>query len=277
MEELLSATEITEVLSEACKPEFQIENLYHFTNSKLHVSMVSKKGLIFIHGNDYTGMEHIRLRHGLTSRKLFEKDGKFDIPTKFTLAPIEYPFVADAIFTPENLNTDRNNRPDLFDRYSGDFGNLEKKIYRYTLILYKSTGIVHTFFLSTNSKPYNKKVNLPLSQGWCSSNHNLSTGMKDYSINYRDVNDVVRFTIYLRSNPKTLSDRWYLIVYDIKGNALFTHFLLQETLTSVFEPGMMMRLDFQDLSTFDRIIKKIINGDYEFEKNFDHFSSYSYS
>jgi len=277
MEELLTLDEITKVLTEADKPEFRIENLYHFTSEKLHVSKVSKKGLIFIHGNEFTGMEHIQLRHGITSRKLFEKDGTFDNPTKFNLAPIEYPFVADAIFIPANLNNGKNRRPDIFDCYIGDFKHRDEKTFKYTLILYKSVNIVHTFFLSNPSKPYNKKVKLPIRQGWCGSKHDLMSGLQEYSIHYFDINDVTRFTVLLRCIPQIRLERWYLIVNNRNGIAVFTHYLHEEVMSGRFDPPMRMGiLDFQDLSSIDKKIKNIINGSYEFEESFNQYCDYKY-
>ncbi len=277
MEELLTADEITSVLIEAEQPEFKIENLFHFTSRKLNVSKVSRKGLIFIHGDERTGMEHIQLRHSVTSRKLFEKDGIFDNPTKFNLAPIEYPFVADAIFVPENLNNNKNKRPDLFDCYIGEFKHKDGNAFKYTLILYKSVKIVHTFFLSNTSKPFNKKVKLPIRQGWCGSSHDLMSGLQEYSIHYKDISNVTRFTIFLRCIPKVKLEKWYLTVNDINGISVFTHYLHDEVMTVIFNPPMRMgMLDFQDLSAIERKIKKIIENSYEFEKDFNKFSNFIY-
>lgn len=277
MEELLTEVEIAKVLIEAGQPEFKIENLYHFTSEKLHVSKVSKKGLIFIHGNDHTGMEHIQLRHSITSRKLFEKDGTFDNPTKFNLAPIEYPFVADAIFTPLNLNNEKNKRPDLFDCYIGDFKHRDGKVFRYTLILYKSASIVHTFFLSNTSKPYNKKINLPVRQGWSGGKWDIMSGLQTFSINYLDLSNIVRFTILLRCIPIIRKERWHLIVNDQVGIPIFTHYLHEDDMENIIDtPFRMGILDFQDLSTIDKKIKKIIKGMYEFEKDFSLYCEYKY-
>ena len=278
MEELLTKAEIAEVLQEAGKPEYKEAYLFNFTSRKLDIFKVSTKGLIFIKGDDHTGMDHIGVRHSITSRKLFEKDGVFDNPTKFNIAPVEYAFVADAIYIPENLNNDKNKRPDLFDCYIGDFSHKDGKIFRYTLILYKSTTIVHTFFLSSGSKPYNKKVKLPIRQGWCSSKHNLMTGLQEYSINYSDKNDVIRFTVYLRSIPMLKLERWYLTVNNEQGAPVFTHFLAEEMLPEVSDPDMRIGiLDFQDLSSIDKKIKDIINGSYEFERSFDQYCNYRYN
>ena len=277
MEEILTKAEIAKVLIEAGQPEFKVENLYHFTSEKLHVSKVSKKGLIFIHGNDHTGMEHIQLRHSITSRKLFEKDGTFDNPTKFNLAPIEYPFLADAIFIPENLNNDKNKRPETFDCYIGDFEHREGEIFKYTLILYKSANIVHTFFLSDTSKPFNKKIRLPVRQGWSSGKWDTMNVLQTFSINYLDLSNIIRFTILLRCIPTIRKERWYLIVNDLVGTQIFTHYLHENDMEYVIDtPFRIGILDFQDLSEIDKKIKNIIRGTFEFEKDFSLYCDYKY-
>ncbi|WP_316819243.1 hypothetical protein [Pedobacter nyackensis] len=277
MEELLTENEIVKILEEARKPEYQEDYLFSLTSDKLHIFKVSKKGLIFIHGDNHTGMEHIQLRHSITSRKLFEKDGSFDNPTKFNLAPVEYSFVADSIYVPENLNSEKNVRPEMFDLYIGDFKQRDGKVFSYRLILYRSTKIVHTFFLTNSSKPFNKKINLPVRQGWSSGKWDTMSGLQTFSINYLDLANIVRFTIFLRCIPKIRKERWYLIVNDHFGTPTFTHYLHEEDMKNIIDtPFRMEILDFQDLSAIDKKIKNIIKGTYEFEKNFSLYSEYKY-
>ncbi|SDD66296.1 hypothetical protein [Pedobacter soli] len=277
MEELLTANEIAAVLKEAGKPEYSEDNLFNFTFKKLDIFKVSAKGLIFIHGDDHTGMEHIRDRHSIVSRKLYEKDGTFDNPTKFNLAPIEYPFVADAIFIEGNLNNDKNKRPELFDCYTGDFKHRDERIFRYTLILYKATNVVHTFFLSSAAKPFNKKVKLPVRQGWSGGQWDVMSGLQTFSLNYLDLNDIIRFTLVLRCIPAINKERWYLTVNDSCGKAIFTHYLKEVHVENFIDtPIRMGILDFQDLSEVDKKIKNIIKGKYEFEKGFNNFCYYNY-
>lgn len=156
MEELFTYEEISAILMKATDPKYQIENLSHPTFSKRQICKISQKGLIFVHGNEYTGMKHINERHCLTSRKLYIKGDEYENPTKFNLAPIEYAFVADNIYTISNLNIEGNKRSELFEVYTGPYTHKEGETYLYTLILYKFTGIVHTFFIS-KGKPFNKK------------------------------------------------------------------------------------------------------------------------
>lgn len=263
-EELFTSAEISSILMESTNPIYQMELLWHPTSSKYQIFKISRKGLIFVHGNSHTGMEHIAERHNITSRKLYFKDGKYDDPTKFNLAPVEYPWVADVIYDPANLNTEKNKRPDIFDLYIGPFAHNSGQVYHYVLLVYKYTGIVHTFFLKHNSKPFNKKVKLPLRQGWTSSRWNVMTCMHEYTLHYRDINNGIKVTVLLRSDTFSGFERWYLQVYNGE-EIFFTHFVKQESVgKEQCTPLRMGQLDFQDLSFIDKIIMKIISNEYDF-------------
>lgn len=275
-EELFTSIEISAILLESSNPIYLIKNLYHPTFSKCQIHQISSKGLIFVHGNKHTGLEHISERHSITSRKLYLKDGKFDYPTKFTLAPVEYTTVADVIYDLSNLNTKKNKRSDLFDFYTGLYSHQNGKTFNYSLIVYKYTGIVHTFYLNNNSKPFNKRVKLPLSQGWSSSKYNIMTCIDSFNLNYRDIDDEIKFTVLLSSNHILRTERWYLQVYKDK-RVFFTHFIKQDSLSWKHStPLRMMQIDFQDMSFIDKIIKDIIVDKYDFGNGFGSYWSFKY-
>ncbi|MNR29864.1 hypothetical protein D3C85_1472800 [compost metagenome] len=92
-----------------------------------------------------------------------------------------------------------------------------------------------------------------------------------------DLSDIVRFSILLRCLPDVGLEKWYLTVYDTSGSSIFTHFLYEELIVhNIAVPFRMGILDFQDLSSIDRILERIIQGAYEFEKNFNQFCGYQY-
>ncbi|CAM4430682.1 hypothetical protein SAMN06265348_1251 [Pedobacter westerhofensis] len=275
MEELFTSKEISAILMEATNPVYQLDYLWHPTFSKLQIYSISKKGLIFIHGNKDTGMKHFEERHSITSRKLYEKeDGKFDNPTKFILAPIEYAKVADIIYTPSNLVVEKNNRPELFDVYDGDY-HKEGKTYRYRLIVYKYTGIVHTFFL-TNRKFFTKKEQLPLRQGWLSSKYNIMTCVSEYRFNYSNISDEIKFKVLLISNPFRKEELWGLEVYK-DNEPFFTHIIKKDPISLQHDTAIrMMQLDFQDVSFIEIIIKEIIKNKYDFQDGYGSYWFYEY-
>jgi hypothetical protein len=275
LEDLLTSKEISAFLMEATNPQYQLNNLWFFTSNKLDIYKVSMKGLIFIHGNSDTGIKHFEERHSLTSRSLYERlDGKFDNPTKFDLAPIEYASVADAIYIPSNLDHKGNNRPELFDVYKGSYVK-EGKSYEYKLILYKYTGIVHTFYL-TNKKFFTKKDQLPLRQGWVSSEYDAMTCVSQYSFNYRNLLNEIKFKVLLISNPADKVEIWGLQVYKFE-EPFFTHILKKDRVNSYDNTALrMMQLDFHDVSFVETIIKKVISNKYDFKDGFGIHWFYQY-
>ncbi len=102
------------------------------------------KKLLFIKGNEHTGLEHIMLRHGFWNHavnhlyKGFVETSKFD---KDNDALLYYAPLAEHLYDPKHLNTNDNNNVEVFDLYSAV---IQEKEYR--LLLYKGTKIVHTLY-----------------------------------------------------------------------------------------------------------------------------------
>jgi hypothetical protein len=118
---------------------------------------------------------------------------------------------------------------------------------------------------------------LPIRQGWSSGKIDLMSGLQRFTINYLDLDNIVRFTILLRCIPVIKKERWYLIINDREGSPLFTHYLYEEEMEKIIDtPFRMGILDFQDLSEIDRKIKRIIKGTYEFDKDFNSYCDYKY-
>lgn len=246
MEELLTQKEISAILLEATNPIYQLDYFWHPTFYKLQIYCISKKGLIFIHGDKDTGMKHFQDRHSILSRKLYVRkdNNKIDNPTKFTLAPIEYAKVADIIYTASNLDVEGNKRPDLFDVYNGDYLK-EGKSYNYKLIVYKYTGIVHTFFLT--NKFFTRKKAYPLRRGGVSHSYNTMSCVSEYRFKYFDISDEIKFKVLLISNPVNQQELWGLEVYKNK-EPFFTHIIKTEPIGSQLDTAFRMtQLEFQEL------------------------------
>lgn len=275
MEDLLTYEEISAILMEATNPAYKLKHVWFPSFSKLEIYKISTKGLIFIHGNKDTGTKHFEERHTITSRKLHEiGEGKFDNPTKFNLAPIEYATVADVIYSPSNLDVEGNKRPELFDVYNGDYQK-EGKTYTFKLIVYKHTGIVHTFFL-TNKKFFTKKKQLPLRQGWVSTKENLMTCICEFTFKYIDISNEIKFKVVLISNRIRKEDIWSLEVYKDKF-PFFTHLIKKEPIASNISTAMrMMQLDFQDVFFIEKKIESIIENKYDFQDGYGIYWFYEY-
>jgi hypothetical protein len=97
------------------------------SNEKTIITISKKNQLIFVEGNASTGYEHLRERHVFFSFKNYwieeeEKKYRLDKPSKFhpkMMPIIDYIKVADSIFDVNNKNITKNNKPNIFDKYTG--------------------------------------------------------------------------------------------------------------------------------------------------------------
>ncbi len=262
MEELLIQEEIDLIEVEALKVKYQDPFILHLGAIKTSIFKVSSRtGLILIHGNKWTGREHIDLRHSQTSRTPYwQENDKMDNPSKFhlSLAPIDYLSLADQVFSYENLNSTKNKRAKEFDMFISKASSKNIPTTEYTLLLYKGTKIIHSFYVSANKKPFNKKKIVNLRQGWISSTFSPMIGIESFTIPYFDQNNTERYKVILRSNKIDKTDSWYIQQNDNQGNPKLTLKIKTEQLKTLTEgPFRMTELDFSNLSWIEKHLKKL--------------------
>ena len=268
-EELLTEEDIQIVLKEAKDPIYSQSNLLQLGKEKTSIFKVSTKtGLSLVNGNEWTGRKHIDYRHSPTSRiPYWSEDGKIGNPSKFdlNLPPILYMELANQIFQKENLNNEKNKRPDLFDSYVSQVKFRDSPKVEYTLFIYKGTTIIHTMFISWNKKPFNKKKILDLRQGWTSNSENMMTRVVTYEIPYFDIQETERFKIILRSNQIQQIDRWYVQVNNIDGIPSLTTFIKEIEVGSQLAASFRMhQLDFCNITWIEKEIKKMLVGKFKY-------------
>lgn len=262
MEDLLNKEEIKSIIRDSKKEEFSNDAVVHMGNNKTSIILHShKSGLILVRGNKDTGYEHIFDRHSLLSRNPFwDKNGKIGKPTKFRMetAPIEYLTIAEQIFKKENLNTEKNTSPDKFDLYIGDFNHFDSKKVEYKLITYKSTGIIHTFFVSSNKKPFNPKKIIDLRKGWVKATHFPSSGIQLFNFSYFDVNDTEVVKVFVECSSVKKKEEWAIELYNDKGSLVSKKII---KVLDYIETGIhdkMEQLDFGDISWLEKEIKQVL-------------------
>lgn len=262
MEDLLTEDEIQQILQESQKPEYNDPFMLHFGRSKTSIFKKSlKTGLILVYGNQDTGYEHIFQRHSQSSRKPYWKDSKLGKPTKFSvgLAPIEYIDLADEIYKSTNINKAKNKRPDQFDVY---IGKSDTDGFEYTLVLYTKTKIIHSLFLSKNSKPYNLKNELNLRRGWTSATEFILHQVQQFTIPYFDENNIQRLALILRVDINKKQEQWYAQIHNNDGYPFQTHFLSEKKIESYIDiPFRRSSLDFEDLSQIEKKARSLIDAD----------------
>jgi hypothetical protein len=268
-EDLLTPKEIEEILEEAKNPKYDQPNLRHNGTNKTSIFRISSTtGLILINGNQWTGREHIDHRHSQSSRlPYWREDEKLEDPSKFHLGlpPLRYIAIADQIYKPENLSLEKNKRPDLFDVYVGNahLNNLPEA--EYTILIYKGSKIIHSFFVSSNKKPFNKKKILDLRQGWSSSAFDAKAGIDTFTIPYFNKYNIERFKIILKTDRHSATDNWFVQMNDEEGIPILTTLTRVDHVTSPFEtPFRMIQLNHSELTWIEKLIKKMLDGKYEF-------------
>lgn len=267
-EEIFSNEELKQITEEAKKPTYSELNLIHIGSNKLSIRGVSRtNGLILVYGNEWTGYKHIQERHCITSRKPYWNNNIINNPTKFNsnIAPISYLYIASHIFKPENINYEKNKKPDTFDLYIGSYKHTFETEIQYKLIVYKNSKVIHTLFVDDNKKPFNKKKVLNLRQGFCSSSHNLMNGIQTFHFSYFDSEDIPKFKVIIRYIEREKKEKWYIQVNSSNGTPYFTtfvnEFFCESTISAL---SKMAQLDFGNITWIEKIIKKIIDQKYSF-------------
>ncbi|MEQ6169103.1 hypothetical protein AAOE16_18030 [Ekhidna sp. MALMAid0563] len=268
-EDLLTPSEIKEIQEEAKKPKYAQTNLVHLGKDKTSIFRISPTtGLILINGNEWTGREHIDIRHSPSSRMPYwDENDKLENQSKFHLGlpPIAYLSVADQVYKTENFNKEKNKRPEVFDLFIGNaqFNNLPET--EYTLVIYKDTKIIHSFFVSSNKKPFNKKKIIDLRQGWANSSWDLMAGIETFTIPYFDRNSIERFKIILKTDRVSATDNWFVQMNDEQGTPVLTTGVRVDKINSTLEtPFRMKQLDYSKLDWIEKLIKKMLEGKYDF-------------
>ena len=269
IEELFDLTEIQQILLEAKHPDYSNPDLLHLGSKKTSIQGVSNNSdLILVYGNDSTGLKHIIERHSLTSRKPYWSDeGKIGNPSKFPLglSVQKYLEIASKIFNSTNKNEEKNSRPDVFDVYVGRHRLKNEAAIELTLVTYKDTGIIHSFYVSDNKKPFNKKKIVNLRQGWSSGSHELMNCIQTIKIPYFDTNNVKRFKIIIRHFEIKKVERWYIQVNSSHGDPVLTTFIKEQKREERVDIAIrIVQIDFSTITWVEKIIKQIMEDKYDF-------------
>ena len=229
------------------------------------IMTISKlKELIFVKGNDDTGWNHLWDRHTSNSFQQYWKpddQGKemLDKPSKFhgqMMPIIEYVKVADAIFTPENKNIEKNNHPDIFDVYSGTY-TFKEYSEKYRLVVYKDSKVVHTLF------PTGKKQNPPnrtkYAKGPVSKGFAFPAGYNDLRLPYFNAKGLTAYSLLLRKFLGEQVERFFVVIHDAAGEDLEFYVLDSRPMTGMeqYEHEDMAMFQYSDLSDYEKLINEI--------------------
>jgi hypothetical protein len=151
----------------------------------------------------------------------------------------------------------KNNYPDRFDKYTGNYnysGDLNEK---YHLLTYKDTKIVHTLF--PDKKLYNRKRKLQFGKGIVTSELKFPIGHSDLRVPYENSQGTVAYSILIRKYFEEQVERTFIQRYDHLGNPADVY-LIGDRAIEGFEPfdrPIMYRYQYTDLSDYEAIIRQI--------------------
>lgn len=273
MEDLLTEFEINEILEEAKNPRYSDPRTIHIGKCKTCIFKLSRKsGLILVYGNKDTGYKHILNRHSQWSRKAYWKEGKLDNPTKFELglAPIEYLSVAEGIFKNENIVDEKNARKDIFDVFIGKHKRGDSREIEYRLVNYKGTGIMHSLFINENNKPFNDSrrpiINLVRSFP-TKGQYDYKNGIYHFECVYSNLEGIELYKVIVQSLVVEQVQKWYIQVNDSGGKEIRKALIKVEPIIQRLDfPFFHMKFAFENLSWVEKVIKEMIDGEFDFEK-----------
>ena len=274
-EQLLTVDEIASITLAALDPELSDERIVQIGLTPTRIVRVTKPSkLILIKGNEYTGLHHITLRHGYHSlQRTWQVDIspegnqslRLDDPSRFrpSLIPIiDYPKIAEAVFSKGELDVTKNKRPELFDKYVGSFIYPDNIAEQHTLILYKNTKIIHTLFpnKSLNNRPKLRGFHLKREQ--TKSEWRLGSNTKEVIVPYSSKSGVIKYAITFKSHSdKKLEIGLYY--HDKSGER--SHYLLiaerslEGNSTDFFRDGPRY-VQYADLRWIEQYIKDTESG-----------------
>jgi len=267
MERLFSKGDIALIEKDA---ETGFENYYDTLfgtgdASERTIMTISKtKNLIFVKGNDDTGFDHLRDRHTSYSFHDYWKineEGlqKLDNPSKFhshMMPIIDYVKIADWIYSPANINREKNRRPQLFDMYTGTYTFKDQKE-KYHLLVYKDTKVVHTLY--PNGKKQNPPNRTIYAKGPASRQFVHPPGYNDLRLPYLNVKELPVYSLLLRKFLPEQIERFFIVVHDQSGADRDFYVLGSRRMNGMeqFDREDMAMFQNSDLSVYERMINEI--------------------
>lgn len=258
MEELLlTPEEIRQINSKASvsilnNPGF----VGQFTKHKTDIFSISPiKKLIFIHGDNFTGLNHINMRHRFfTNAHSKMADNSFVATSRFGKESgklFDYQKISEDLYDPKNIDP-KNNKPNLFDVFKGK-GDDSGTDYR--LILYKDTKIVHTLFPIEKNKSKKKFEKTDIITHW----HDFNTLIA--IIPYYNADQVIRYGIGVTCVVSEQIERWEILIYE-DGKVTKQVKLGEQKVNYIFDIGTrVQQINFAHVSKFEAIIDKIEQGE----------------
>lgn len=278
LEILFTCEELNSIEDYVAKnPQLRDPMLMNITKHPIEVVKVSPEyGLIFAKGNKFTGFDHIHQRHEqwtsvpkwleskdengnvnirLQNQGLFRKDS---IPF------FDYCKIAESIYKKENLNCEKNKRPELFEMYSGEHTHKDGIASKYNLIVYKNTKIVHTLYPQSNKNNPRRVKGFNYSRGGVSGSWDVMNSSVMIKIPYLDHNEITKYILIIR---RLLHENIEMAIVQVNNNEgkpwksviIGERYLDSKDCTEGLNQMELMRWQYADLRDLEKKILEIIN------------------
>src|SRR5690554_2292857 len=192
-------------------PQMREPMLMNITKNPIDVVKVSTfHGLIFAKGNEYTGFDHIHQRHEqwtAVPKWIETKDENENINIRLqnqglfrrdSIPFFDYCNIAESVYKKENLNTEKNKRPELFEMYSGEHTHKDGVTSNYNLLVYKGTKVVHTLYPQSDKNNPKRVRGFNYTRGGVSGNWDIMNSIITINIPYLNYKKVIKYILIIR-------------------------------------------------------------------------------
>lgn len=221
-----------------------------FTRSYIDIFHITPfKKLIFIKGHEFTGLQHINMRHRFYSTAISKVNGGFMSTSRFAADSgilDDYISLVECLYDEKFLVPGKNKRPDLFDAFQAKIAFKGKSEFR--LILYKGTKIVHTLFPIEKKKLLKHKREEIIIELF-------ETDHVRAVIPYTDINGILKFGIGFNFIIPEKKELWSVLIYE--NDKLVKHRVIGEMKVE-YKFGIENRLESVNHIDLTEIENKII-------------------
>lgn len=256
-------------------PQLRDPLLMNITKYPTDIAKVSPVyGLIFPKGNDHTGFEHIHKRHEQwtnTPKWIETKDEQGNVNVRLqnqslfrrdSIPFFDYCNIAESIYKEENLNKEKNKRPDEFEMYSGVHIHKDGSNSKYNLLIYKGTKIVHTLYPQSDKNNPERVKGFNYSRGSVSGRWELMNSVVEIEIPYFNHQKIVRYIVIIRRIPQKNIEMGIIQVNDKDGNPWRSIIIGERNIDSKngidgLNQMELMQWQYADLRVFEKKILDI--------------------
>ncbi|TKG87352.1 hypothetical protein EYV94_28355 [Puteibacter caeruleilacunae] len=256
-------------------PQFRDPMLMNLTKYPVDIMKVSPiQGLIFAKGNEHTGFNHIYQRHERWTSKpkwIESKDKHGNIEIRLqnqgvfredSIPFFDYCNIADSVYKKENLNTEKNKRPELFEMYSGVFTHRDGKTAQYNLIVYKDTKVVHTLYPQSNKNNPKRVKGFKFTRGSISGSWDIMNSVSMIKIPYLNHEKTVKYVLIFRRVLHQNIEKAIIQVNDKTGKPFKSVILGKRNVdfknhVDGLNQMELMRLQYADLRELEKKILKL--------------------